>query len=528
MNSLKIRSKSLLMLVAGHLVLCLTLLAQAPAAELRLRVTDESGRLIWTRLEVRDVEGKMYQPAGAVVDDTIWPSRIGRAVRAGEQFHPFYRGSFVAHGECRLNVPPGRYKIIAEHGLEYERGERYVEATTAKPAEVHFQLRPWIRMQDRGWYSGDLHVHRPLEQMKALALAEEVNLSAALTIWNQHNQWQDEHPPEDLTIRASEDHLITIMNAEDERGGGAWMLFGLPHPITLEIDGRWYPPGIRFVRQARKLRPDAGLFPWFEVEKPIWWEAPVMMALATPDSIGLLHNHFQQYSVMDNEAWGRPRDQSRYPGHAGFTEYCLQLYYRYLNLGFRVPPTAGSATGVLSNPLGYNRVYVPIEGSFTPEAWFAAVARGRTLVTNGPTLFLDTARESGRAVVSIEALAREPIDRVEVIADGKVIDRRNAEPGGKSLRFHLAVDPARYGWIAVRCFLATTETVRFAHTSPVWLEGEPDCRADAQFFIEWIDELIGQTTPERFSTPAQREEVLALYQKARAVYQEKLAACGSR
>jgi hypothetical protein len=69
-----------------------------------------------------------------------------------------------------------------------------------------------------------------------------------------------------------------------------------------------------------------------------------MMAPAPPDSIGIVHNHFNQYSMVDNEAWGRPRDQGKYPGQEGFQQYSLQLYYRYLNLGFRIPPSAGAAT----------------------------------------------------------------------------------------------------------------------------------------------------------------------------------------
>ncbi len=243
-----------------------------------------------------------------------------------------------------------------------------------------------------------------------------------------------------------------------------------------------------------------------------------MIALAPPDSIGLLHNHFNQYSVMDNEAWGPARDTTEHPGRAGFTEYCLQLYYRYLNIGLRIPPTAGSASGVLPNPVGYNRVYVPLAGEFTPATWFESLRKGKTIMTNGPILFLDYA--GGR--VSVEAVSREPIDRIEIIADGKVIHRVNARASAKSLTLSHTIVPADHAWIAARCFLATSETVRFAHTSPVYLEGEASTRsADARYYAEWIDRLIADTTAERIADSARREEVLELYRKARAFYAAK-------
>ncbi|MCP5119187.1 MAG: hypothetical protein GY953_50950, partial [bacterium] len=475
---------------------------EPPPAALKIEVTDETGKPIWTRLEVRDEDGGLYQPAKATLDKPI-----NRNVRGG---FPFYRGSFVVNGKARLDLSPGRYTVVAEHGLEYTRAERRVDIAHGDTAAVNIQLRPWVRMRERGWYSADLHVHRPLEQTKALALAEDVNLSVVTTIWNARTAWADRPPPPTDVIRASDNHLITFLNAEDERGGGAWMLYNLTHPIRWRKLPRWFPTGYSLVEeQRRKHNPP----PWFEIEKLIWWEAPVMVALAKPDSIGLLHNHFNQYSVMDDEAWGRPRDRERYPGREGFTEYCLELYYRYLNLGFRLPPTAGSASGVLPNPVGFNRVYVPIEGEFTVEKWFASLRAGRTLVTNGPILTLERTADG----FTVTAEAREPIDRIEIVANGEVVKRFGGEGGAFTL------DTSRHTWIAARAFGASDDSVRLAHTSPTWLGGEWDATADAEFFTQWIDDLIAQTAIDRFASSTQRDQVLALYRRARDIYRKALS-----
>ena len=93
------------------------------------------------------------------------------------------------------------------------------------------------------------------------------------------------------------------------------MLHNLKKPLGLGVEGRWYPQGRVFVDEA-KLQGA-----WFDSEKPIWWETPVMAAISRIDSIGVLHNHYNQYGMNANEAWGRPRDQSLYPGNDGFSNY---------------------------------------------------------------------------------------------------------------------------------------------------------------------------------------------------------------
>jgi hypothetical protein len=75
-----------------------------------------------------------------------------------------------------------------------------------------------------------------------------------------------------------------------------------------------------------------------------------MLALGQPDSIDILHNQFMQYGIDQSEYWGRPRERQEFPGSQGFVDYCMGLYYRYLNLGYRVPPSAGTGTGVNAQP----------------------------------------------------------------------------------------------------------------------------------------------------------------------------------
>jgi hypothetical protein len=39
-------------------------------------------------------------------------------------------------------------------------------------------------MRDLGWWSGDMHVHRPVEDSPSLSLAEDLNVNVVFTMWN--------------------------------------------------------------------------------------------------------------------------------------------------------------------------------------------------------------------------------------------------------------------------------------------------------------------------------------------------------
>ena len=209
---------------------------------------------------------------------------------------------------------------------------------------------------------------------------------------------------------------------------------------------------------------------------PIWWEVPVMVALQTPDSMDIINNQFMQYGIDDGEYWGKPIDRVAYPeGNKGFVDYTLDLYYRYLNLGFHIAPSAGTGSPVMPNPAGYNRTYAHIERPFTLTGWYEAVRRGDSFVTNGPVLFFHSRRHGSRVTVDVTARAREPIDRVEIVANGKVIQSWKPGKGAKCFRGFASLPIGNHSWMAARCFLTTDYAVRLAHSSPVYLDGKWDC-----------------------------------------------------
>jgi hypothetical protein len=114
---------------ARFLITSILLAATLHGSELRIFLIDENRRAVAGRLEVHGSDGKMYQAEGSILS-----RRPGRP-DAGSP----YLGSFVIQNSGIVKVPPGRYRVIAEHGLEYGRVTRDVAVEEGESARVQIQ-----------------------------------------------------------------------------------------------------------------------------------------------------------------------------------------------------------------------------------------------------------------------------------------------------------------------------------------------------------------------------------------------------
>ena len=182
-------------------------------------------------------------------------------------------------------------------------------------------------------------------------------------------------------------------------------------------------------------------------------------------------------------------------------------------------------------------MYVKLDAPFSYDSWFKALKAGRSMATNGPMLFLTVdGKEPGDVLrvapgryrtlaVHAEVSSGKPLDRLEVVFNGKTI---RTVRGARDLKMDFEVEAAP-GWFAARAFEKPDRTVRFAHTSPVYVEvpgrSAPVPEEDAQFFIRWIDrEMNFYRAASGFRDPAHRSEMLALFAAARSVYTKIAAA----
>jgi hypothetical protein len=266
---------------------------------------------------------------------------------------------------------------------------------------------------------------------------------------------------------------------------------------------------------------------WVDIEKPFWWDAPVWLASGLVDSIGIAHNHLLRGGVLDNEAWGKPRDRQRYPPAWGNGLWTQDIYYHALNCGLRLPPSAGSASGVLPNPVGYNRAYVQVDGELTYAKWWEGLRAGRVFVSNGPLLRCrangqwpgHVFRSSGPLAVRLEGQldSRDPIAAVELVRNGRL----------ERLSLPSTVTFKESGWFLVRATAALTNTFRFGSTGPWYVEiglaPQPVRRESAQLFLDWVRERMATL---KLDDLAQREEVLQPLREAESFWQQKVDSAG--
>ena len=507
-----------LALLAWQLQAAPTQHSGASAGSLHVEVWDTRNRQqVPARSYLTDESGKQRTPAGAFTYD----KRL--------EHH------FIIQGTFDIALPPGHYLLRVERGPEYQPWESRLTLQAGKTHSETARLFRWIDMNQRGWYSGDLHNHRPPEQIASLLLAEDLNLAPVLADWVWVDRQRSNAPATtDPFRKVDPTHVYSLLDKEVERlkeGPGAVDLLGLRSAVPFE-GYRLYPPNDRFCEAAHA---QGG---YVDAEKIVWRDIAALVALGHIDFAGIVHNHFNRHDVeLETDSWGMiPKDHPEFNTVAGMPLWSMEVYYRFLNCGFRLPVSAGSASGVKASPLGYNRVYVKTPKPFSYDTWFEALKQGRSFATNGPMLFLKVnGAEVGSTLslgerrpvsvnIEVEAATMQPLDRVEVLFKGRIVHTSRAPDSSGKWRARFASDVRESGWFVARCFERAGSTIRFAHTSPIYLKFEGDTGVvtqDAQFLLNWVERQIAfyQAEPG-FKEPSHRAEMIALFQKARAVYQK--------
>ena len=115
----------------------------APSVEVALGVYDETGSPTTAAFVIRDRWGRIYpNPARRLAPDFFFHNQVYRA-----------------HGES-VQLPPGEYDVTVSRGPEYiVRTTQLIVPAGVVSHKAEFRLERWIHPLQRGWYSGDHHVH---------------------------------------------------------------------------------------------------------------------------------------------------------------------------------------------------------------------------------------------------------------------------------------------------------------------------------------------------------------------------------
>ncbi len=501
-------------------------------------VDEQTGQPIPARLEIRSEKWERFEARSL---DPLTPALpYKRQVGKSSLEHHVTLGAvpFV------VDLLPGKYSLTAERGKEWLSTTREI-LIADKPMEVTLKLRHWIDLPKRGWYSGDVHSHRPWSQLPNLALAEDVHVSFPLSHWVTSaeaglisgNRIRDGFQGKAKTLSLDKNHLIHSHNAEFEiftvknRSHTLGALLGIG---MTGIDDDRVPPLASFVQ---KVRAQGGLL---DLEKHSWPWSLAIAATHKVDLFELSNNHvwqtgfgFPSWTIGETAPYMKLEQNREGLTEWGWIDFGFQTYYALLNCGLKIMPSAGTGAGVHPVPFGFSRVYAKTEGPLGLKSWLDALKAGRSFVTNGPILFAEidglASGEKWTGPVTKPSTLRAtvygvaPLDRIEILYNGVVVQKENlvSTPlgkGGYEAVFETSLKPDRSGWYAVRVFEKNGEKrVRFAHSSP-WFVEVPGTtlrprKEELDHILRTIDREIAR------NKSVLDESSLAEFQTARDYYQ---------
>ena len=464
------------------LVLGFFVQSSVAAVRMELRVIDDStGELLAARVAVTDQDGKFVEIEGRHAHIQYLNKRWC-----------YVDGSFA------MNIPDSGATIEIRRGFETRPLiEKIAGSGKKETVQKTFRLRRWMNMKQKGYVNGDIHAHLPVpKEAHAQMRAEDINAQVLY------------HMADSQSSIATNDCFTGKLDVSSTPGceiyvGQEIREFQMGHlgllniksliPSYTDMGGSleyWRSePHFDLMRAMRATREQNGIVVWCHISSLPGAEFPIGIALGLVDAVELitwsdptqLPNHWNPWLESGMSMAEFPIMRS------------MDLYYQFLNAGFRLPIAAGTDKFGEEIPLGSNRVYARVDGPANYASWLEAVKSGKTFVTNGPILEFDAAGNkpgdivefSGSKQVKAHVTARSilPFTTLEIVANGRTVGHKTVlvlnnppKDGLYSMQVEATVDLSRSTWLAARVVEHPDMRDRvlprglsvFAHTGPVY------------------------------------------------------------
>ncbi len=494
-------------------------------ATLTLDIRDERGRSVPARVAVLGSDRRATAP------DAAWMHADDGFDRALQTVETHY---FHCASPCTLNAPAGATAIWAQRGFGYLPWRRTVNLARGRTQTVRVDLQLNDLPDSFGaWRSADLHVHMNYggayrntpENLARQARAEDLDV-VYNTIVNKEERIPDVGYFRPDPDPASADDVLILHGQEYHTS--FWGHLGLLH------------------LSDHLLTPDFAAYRATALSSPYPHNGVIAdLAHAQGALVGYVHPFDWEIDPPRERSLSNmlPADVAAgrvdYIEVVGFSDHkaTANVWYRLLNLGYRLP--AGAGTDAMANyaslrgPVGMNRVFIDTGGGANPEVLRDALREGRTFASNGPLLGLELAGarpgdlvrrdETGPLPYRVALRSPVPVDHLELIHNGRVIrsfrlagDRRAFDAEGQ-------LDVPAGGWLLLRAWNDGAHTLvldayPYATTSPIYLEtpsGPPPAPQDAAYFAAWMERLLSEAQARQdFNTARERDATIEYLQRA--------------
>jgi len=496
---------------------------QNPQARLTLDIRDERDRSVPARVAILGSDGRAAAPV------TAWmhaDDGFDRKLQSAETHY------FHCPSRCTVEAPAGAASVWVQHGFRYLPWRQSVKLTAGAERTVAVKLEPNDLPPSFGsWRSADLHVHMNygghyrIENLARQARAEDLDVVYNLIV-NKEERVPDIGYPVGRDAASTPDTLIIHSQEFHTSYWGHLGLLGLSDHV---------------------LTPDFSAYQHTALASP-YPHNGIVADLAHEQ--GALVGYVHPFDAIPDPAKDKtltnelPADVASgkvdYMEIVGFADHksTAEVWYRLLNLGFRIP--AGAGTDAMANyaslrgPVGMNRVFLETKG-MTPDAIKEALKEGRTFASNGPLLGLEVDGEHPGGTISRSAPAklhyrvalRSPVDvqHLELVQNGKVVKTFSFAGGRRKFDAEGELQADATGWLVLRAWNEgadpqVLDLYPYATTSPVYLElpgGRRPDPVDAAYFAAWLDRVIADAASRTdYRNAYERSETLAYLRTAKA------------
>lgn len=360
-------------------------------------------------------------------------------------------------GPFDMALSPGVWQIGVRRGVEHRVVFEDVTIPPGGTVERTIRPRRWTDLRQRGWWSGDDHVHTRIvsdddaRNVMAWVKAEDVHLANVVKMGDIYRTYFEQRGFGPAHRVVDGEHVLCpgqeCPRTHDQIG----------HTLAMNITAMVRDPASYFLydRVFDAVHAQGGLSGYAHVNS------------------GLFHVHRDMSLNV-------PRGKVDFAEILQFNRLGTDLYYEFLNLGCKLTASAGSDVP-WGGTVGEVRAYAYLgRKRFTADNWFAAFGRGRTFTTSGPMVELrvdhalpgDELRLKQDRPLRVRARAwgdpgRMAPLRLELVRHGEVIHRvESARGSGAEVVADLRT-PAGHGcWIAARVLAADGTS---AHTTPVYV-----------------------------------------------------------
>ena len=462
-----------------------------PPGRLKLTVlSDDTGkptpamvRLMWR------TDGLQRQPANGIEFATQF-DRQGTAsgARAANLPGPLSAHFWCVPGPFDMTLAPGIWQIGVRRGVEHEAVFEDVTIRSGETIERTVRPKRWVDMRQKGWWSGDDHVHGRIlsdddaRHLMAWIQAEDIHLANVVKMGDIYRTYFEQRGfgP---NYRVVEGEHALVPGQECPRTHDQ-----IGHTLAMNITS--------MVRQTDRY------FLYDEVFDAVHAQGGLT---------GYAHVNSGMFNVHRDMSLNVPRQKVDFVEILQFNQLGTDLYYDFLNLGCKLTASAGSDVP-WGGTVGEVRAYAYLEGKpFSADLWFDAFRRGRTFTTSGPMIEFqvddawpgDEVRVSGPRELKVRARAwgdparMTPI-HLEVVRQGDVLrtaDSSSTNPAEATLEFTVSAGDGF--WIAAR---ARGGDGTSAHTSPVYV-----IREKLRF---WKFEVVAELIAKRMASLQEIEQMV--------------------